>query len=642
MKNYKLVMVCAAAAALSSLAAVPAVSYAAEEEKAAVSENAGDIQETSESSGEDKAPAEDEKPSEDNGKKEDETAKPADDTKSSEDKEKKDDKTDTPADDTADTGTMRPAEDYEWKTDDDGRHFCYLDGKMLTGVQNIAGQDYLFSAKGVLRTGWRTINGKRYYFSKETGKPVYGWIEYDDKKYYIDDENGKVSGVYITQAGNGYYFNPEYGYLDTSEEFIKANDSIYCADYEGNLVSGLVERDGKYYIFDEDTFMQKTGFQIYNGVTYYYYPESGEPAEDFFRVGEKWYYADSEKGVLLGEFDVDGRHYTTDENCVIQTGWQTSDKGIMYILGDTLEYAVGVQEIDDKKYIFSNEGILLTGRVKYDGNKYYVGEDGTVQTGFIKLDDGKYYFGDNGVMVTGWQTIGGKKYYFDENGKMLTGRVVIDGKKYYISDEGILQTGFQTLADGDYYFNPDGVMQTGLQTIGGKVYLFDESGKMRKNYSGSGYRFGPDGVGALLSDVQKKADAILAKNGKTASAIYKYVATHNRYAHMEETKTPAQIELAGWKYFANYAMNNSKVVCYYFAAITDLLFQQANIESRIVYGNGRGTGDHYWNQIKVNGVWTNYDTCNGFAGVTDAYLKTPSTRTGDGYAIYKYIYPSFT
>ena len=622
MKKYKLMMICAAAA-LSALAAAPAVSYAAEEEVQSASAASEPEEAASEPADED-------------------TDEPSEDKEHGESVAKEDGNVSEKDGDTVTTGTMRPFEDYVWETDDKGRYYCYLDEEMLTGVQNIAGQDYLFSDKGVLKTGWRTINGRRYYFSQMTGQPVYGWIDYDDKKYYIDREHGKAYGAFITESGNGYYFNPDYGYLDTSDEFVKQDGDIYCVDYEGSLVGGLVTFDGKLYMFDEDNYKQKTGFQIYNGQTYYYYPENGELAQDFFRVGSKWYYAHPTDGVLLGEFDVDGKHYVTDDNCVIVTGWQNSEKGISYLKEDTLEFAVGVTDIEDKKYVFSNDGILLTGRVKYGDKKYYVGEDGSVQTGFIDLEDGKYYFGEDGAMVTGWKVIEENKYYFDENGKMATGRLIIEGNKYYISDEGIVQTGFQDLADGRYYFNENGVMQTGLQTVDGKVYYFDENGRMKTNYSTAGYRFNTDGVGTLLSDVQKKADTILASAGKTATAIYNYVVTHNRYDHMEATRTPAQIELAGWKYFANYAMNNTKIVCYYFAAITDLLFQQANIESRIVYGNGRGTGDHYWNQIKVDGAWTNYDTCNGFAGVTDAYLKTPSTRTGDGYVIYDYIYPNFS
>ena len=68
-------------------------------------------------------------------------------------------------------------------------------------------------------------------------------------------------------------------------------------------------------------------------------------------------------------------------------------------------------------------------------------------------------------------------------------------------------------------------------------------------------------------------------------------------------------------------MDHEFVVCYYFAAISDLLFQQAGYKTRIVYGTGRGTTDHYWNQVLIDGVWVNYDACNGYFGKTDAFLK---------------------
>ena len=110
---------------------------------------------------------------------------------------------------------------------------------------------------------------------------------------------------------------------------------------------------------------------------------------------------------------------------------------------------------------------------------------------------------------------------------------------------------------------------------------------------------------------------------------------HNKYKFIEATKTLAQIQSIGWSYFAQYAFNNRFVVCYYFAAVQDVLFQEAGYESRIVYGTGRGSGDHYWNQIKVNGVWTNYDACNGYANVTDAYLKAQN------YTWKQYVYPKF-
>jgi hypothetical protein len=60
------------------------------------------------------------------------------------------------------------------------------------------------------------------------------------------------------------------------------------------------------------------------------------------------------------------------------------------------------------------------------------------------------------------------------------------------------------------------------------------------------------------------------------------------------------------------------------------------MESRIVYGTGRRDGEHFWNQVKVNGVWRNYDACNNYKNVTDEYL------IGEGYTIAGYIYPDFS
>ncbi|MBQ9899293.1 MAG: transglutaminase domain-containing protein, partial [Ruminococcus sp.] len=134
---------------------------------------------------------------------------------------------------------------------------------------------------------------------------------------------------------------------------------------------------------------------------------------------------------------------------------------------------------------------------------------------------------------------------------------------------------------------------------------------------------------------QVQANSILASTGKGVAEIFNYVRDHNKYKYIEDTKSLATIESLGWSSFAQYALNNRYVVCYYFAAITDLLFQQAGYQTRIIYGTGRGDGDHYWNQVVINGQWVNYDTCNGYYGVSDDYLKSQN------YTWYKCVYAKF-
>ena len=77
------------------------------------------------------------------------------------------------------------------------------------------------------------------------------------------------------------------------------------------------------------------------------------------------------------------------------------------------------------------------------------------------------------------------------------------------------------------------------------------------------------------------------------------------------------------------------MVCYYFAALQDVLFKQAGYEHRVIYGT-QGRGDHYWNQVKINGKWRNFDACMGHCDVSDEYLSNK------GFIWYEYVYPEYS
>ena len=214
------------------------------------------------------------------------------------------------------------------------------------------------------------------------------------------------------------------------------------------------------------------------------------------------------------------------------------------------------------------------------------------------------------------QDIGDKTYNFGISGAMTTGWYEIDGNKFYFGDDGAMLKGWQVLDGWHRHFD-------------------DESGILSANCTLDGYRIDADGVARKITAVQLRAQNILASIGYTPNAIFNYIRSHNYYKLMETTRTLDQIESLGWGYFANYAMDNRFVVCYYFAALQDLLFHEAGFESRIVYGNGTHASDHYWNQVKINGEWTNYDACNGFAAVSDDFLKAKT------YTWYQFVYPVY-
>ncbi len=579
-----------------------------------------------------------------------------------------------------------------WNTDSDGKIYYYdADGNYAKGEVLIDGQYYLFSENGVLKTGWRTVNGQRCYFDPESGKSVTGWIDYFGQKYYVDPGSGKAAGKF-TDSENNTYIADGYGSVITEAGFTQYEDScIYVNEggiiqTESTVINGVpynIEADGTvgigwqtasgdlYYINSDGSAV--TGIADVDGMKYCF--DNGKLLYGWQEADGKKYYAGEDGILMTGLFMIDNELYCFDENCVMLTGMQTVNDALyyfnetngtaasgwkaigsdMYYFGEDYTAAKELRSIDGKTYYFGTDGVMMTGRYIVNGDKYCFGEDGAAVTGLQTLEDGKYYFNETGIMQLGWQTIDGnryfftskgpatkgwasinsKKYYFNDECIMLTGRQIIDGSKYYIADDGSVQTGFQTLDDGTYYFNADGKMQFGWQTIDGKKYYFYENGKMAVSCRIDGYNLAGDGTAFPMSEVQKRAASIIATIGKTPDAVYNYVRSHNRYKYIEATKTLAQIQSIGWSYFANFAMDNRNIVCYYFAAITDILFQEAGLRSRVVYGTGTGTGDHYWNQVYINGTWTNYDTCNGFANVTDEYLKTYT------YTWKQFIYPDF-
>lgn len=612
----------------------------------------------------------------------------------------------------------------DWYTDDDGRIYYFDEtGRALTGEQTIDGVPYLFSSNGVLKTGWRTVGGKRRYYDHETGEPVYGWMTYCGKEYYLAPDEGKATGAVKTDEGELVLFG-EKGDTVQGQGFTEYDGSIYYIKEDGVLAEGEYSVDDMPYFFDEAG-AEQTGWVNVSSGTYYYDPDTGLVQTGFITVDGDGYYVDTQEGLKTGVTEINGIPYMLDESTGrLNTGLIDIDGSVRLYYTDGT-YAVGVTEYGGGTRLFGENGAMVTGLVRFGSDFYYADENGVLCTGWQTVNGSRYYFdestftaktgftefadGDNtytvlfladgvmaegftdyqnsryyfapgsgamasgnvtidgknycfaadGKMKTGWQTIDSKKYYFDKTtgamcfgiteidgkkyyfdvktGVMTTGKLVIDKKKYYFEPtSGVMQTGWVTIDSSKYYFAADGEMQTGWVTISGKKYYFNPSdGKMMTNTIVGDYNLAADGHAIAFSAVQKRANTILASTGKTAGAIYNYVVSHNYYKFIESTKSLAQIESIGWSYFANYALDKPAVVCYYFAAVTDLLFQQAGYTTRIVYGTGRGSGDHYWNQVYVDGKWLNYDTCNGYNGVSFTTLQNAN------YTIYQYVNAKF-
>lgn len=119
-----------------------------------------------------------------------------------------------------------------WKTIN-GKKYCFQKktGKAYTGgIKTISnGKKYYFTAKGVMQTGWKKVNGKYYYFKNYMRK---GWVTIGSKKYYLSTSSGaRVSGVYGI-GGKLYCFSSSDGHLMTNVK-VSYKGRKYVVDSQG-------------------------------------------------------------------------------------------------------------------------------------------------------------------------------------------------------------------------------------------------------------------------------------------------------------------------------------------------------------------------------------------------------------------------
>ncbi len=123
----------------------------------------------------------------------------------------------------------------------DGKRYYFTNGHntIFNNYENIDGKRFYFHEDGsVNRAGFEKIDGKLYHFDNN-GVVQTGWQTIDNKYYYFDENGATKTGWF--QVGGGYRPWPlAYGYL------------WYCAREDGSLYAdGWFKIDGKDYHFDQ-------------------------------------------------------------------------------------------------------------------------------------------------------------------------------------------------------------------------------------------------------------------------------------------------------------------------------------------------------------------------------------------------------
>ncbi|MCR5507657.1 MAG: alpha/beta hydrolase fold domain-containing protein [Lachnospiraceae bacterium] len=306
-----------------------------------------------------------------------------------------------------------------------------LTGKRQTG--QVAACERFFDNSGVMRTGWKTINGEKYYYAPDTGILRKGVFRIGGIMYLFDETDG-----HMHKGG-----------------YIPVNSVRYLTDKTGRLM---------------------TGWQLVNdaGLTKWHYFDTAS--------GKELYYDGSTNEIgLLPPETIDGVLWYTAEN--LPDGNKTVRARFAFKNNKPLK---GWKTINGNRYYFEENGRLVTGFRTINKARYYfdesseagIAKEGAMLKNGIQNIVGSYYFlQPSGACRTGWFDTADGRYYADP----LTGELAVSFAKigdniYYFSDSaatiGCMQTGFIKISENDRLFYDDPAGSKGASN----TYYADEKG----------------------------------------------------------------------------------------------------------------------------------------------------------------------
>ena len=200
--------------------------------------------------------------------------------------------------------------------------------------------------------------------------------------------------------------------------------------------------------------------------------------------GNIYYYLDGvmQKGIV--EIAKEKYLFGVNTGKLYTNGLATTPDGNTYLTDADGKLLYGFQIINNDKYYFDQNGVMIKGVYEIDKEKYLFGVNtGKLYTnGLATTPDGNTYLTDeNGKILYGFKLINNDKYYFDQDGIMVKGVYEIDKEKYLFGvNTGKLYTdGLAATPDGSWYLTDfNGIIQVGEVMINNHPYLFNNDGKL--------------------------------------------------------------------------------------------------------------------------------------------------------------------
>ena len=333
-------------------------------------------------------------------------------------------------------------------------NWYYFDANGAMQKGWILDNTYYLNEDGIMLSGWQTIDDAQYYFDGSGKKLTSCWIGnsyvLSNGKLAIDqwigdcyvDENGlwvPSLHAYEWKTVDGkkkYYSNKTHSFV--TNQLIQIDGSYYYFDSEGSVATGFTTIDQNTYYFDSNGKMVTGWIQI-DG-TYYFFNASGNMKTSSWQGN---YYLNAEGKMLVNAFTPDGYYVNKD-------GFYLRNQKIIV---DGKDYYLNASGTIAKNQWVGDYFIDVNGNVvknHWAGN-YWCGEDGKyVKSSWV--DNNRYYVDARGVYVrNAWIKVDGKYYYMEASG--LTKKNGWQGA-YYLGNDGVMYT--NTFTPDGYYVGSDG------------------------------------------------------------------------------------------------------------------------------------------------------------------------------------------
>ncbi|MEH7119871.1 glucosaminidase domain-containing protein [Neobacillus vireti] len=160
-----------------------------------------------------------------------------------------------------------------------GLHQYSLDEAWASKIAQIAKEFNQFTNN----TGWKTINGKNYYYNQDWTMKT-GWLQLNGAWYYLDNTGAMQTG-WVKTGGKWYYLDAS-GVMKTGWQYI--GGKWYYMKAAGDMQTGRLYTGGKWYYLSASGAMS-TGW-LYTGGKWYYLNGSGAMQTGWVYVNRKWYY----------------------------------------------------------------------------------------------------------------------------------------------------------------------------------------------------------------------------------------------------------------------------------------------------------------------------------------------------------------